>query len=466
MRVTLHSFAEMALQRVAGCTKSTRGLAMTEQAAGWLNDPYGRYQQRYWDGAAWTAHVATNGVQQVDPMGNSAVIPFVTPATAYEQPNAEPTAAHGFAAAVDPSDATAQAPDPQPATEGNKVSRFLDSMGGDARLRPRPSLRTALAGIGGAMVAGGVIGAIGADDPSRGRLIGVSLVLLVVALGLRLAVKLPEVQAAAVGMVVVAIPVFAGSVAVSDGTSGVLVYLLAAALFLAAWALKGFRGRTLLLGLGLLALVGAFSTLISNASKDDCQTYIDNNDYDRFFEECQDYDGSSGNAFLPVEITDNLGEQGIVFLLSAAALLGGTWWLDRRGYHGTATATVVAGSAAAVIGSGLFANKFDGGSGEPVLVCVVGILVCLVGSHGGRRATTWWGAVLAALGAAALVGVQWKPDSPASTGGVAIVTGLVLIGIGCVAEPIRRAIASNRDGGPGPSPTSPPPSIPFGPPEA
>ena len=46
---------------------------MAEQAAGWYNDPYGRFQQRHWDGTAWTEHVATNGVQQVDPMGASTV---------------------------------------------------------------------------------------------------------------------------------------------------------------------------------------------------------------------------------------------------------------------------------------------------------------------------------------------------------------------------------------------------------
>ena len=63
---------------------------MAEQAAGWLSDPYGRFQQRYWDGTAWTGHVATNGVQQVDPMGNSSVIPFAIPATAFETPATPP----------------------------------------------------------------------------------------------------------------------------------------------------------------------------------------------------------------------------------------------------------------------------------------------------------------------------------------------------------------------------------------
>lgn len=50
--------------------------------AGWLPDPYGRFQQRYWDGSRWTGHVATAGTASVDPLGASSVIPIVIPATA------------------------------------------------------------------------------------------------------------------------------------------------------------------------------------------------------------------------------------------------------------------------------------------------------------------------------------------------------------------------------------------------
>jgi len=31
--------------------------------AGWLADPTGRHEQRYWDGSAWTKHVFDGGVQ-------------------------------------------------------------------------------------------------------------------------------------------------------------------------------------------------------------------------------------------------------------------------------------------------------------------------------------------------------------------------------------------------------------------
>jgi len=43
------------------------GVARTGVPAGWLPDPTGRYQQRYWSGAAWTEHVRRTGVPGSDP---------------------------------------------------------------------------------------------------------------------------------------------------------------------------------------------------------------------------------------------------------------------------------------------------------------------------------------------------------------------------------------------------------------
>lgn len=34
--------------------------------AGWLADPAGRHELRYWDGAVWTAHVSDAGAQSED----------------------------------------------------------------------------------------------------------------------------------------------------------------------------------------------------------------------------------------------------------------------------------------------------------------------------------------------------------------------------------------------------------------
>ena len=41
--------------------------ATAAPAAGWLPDPNGRHQHRYFDGQAWTDHVADNGRESTDP---------------------------------------------------------------------------------------------------------------------------------------------------------------------------------------------------------------------------------------------------------------------------------------------------------------------------------------------------------------------------------------------------------------
>jgi hypothetical protein len=43
-------------------------------AAGWMPDPSGRHEQRYWSGTAWTEHVHTNGLAGVDPVSQPAPV--------------------------------------------------------------------------------------------------------------------------------------------------------------------------------------------------------------------------------------------------------------------------------------------------------------------------------------------------------------------------------------------------------
>lgn len=47
---------------------------MSEQSAtaAWRPDPSGRFDHRYWDGAAWTEHVAKAGTQSLDPLAPGA----------------------------------------------------------------------------------------------------------------------------------------------------------------------------------------------------------------------------------------------------------------------------------------------------------------------------------------------------------------------------------------------------------
>jgi len=46
---------------------SSGKITYTGIAAGWLVDPTGRHQHRYWSGSAWTEHVIDGGVPGIDP---------------------------------------------------------------------------------------------------------------------------------------------------------------------------------------------------------------------------------------------------------------------------------------------------------------------------------------------------------------------------------------------------------------
>ena len=138
-----------------------------------------------------------------------------------------------------------------------------------------------------------------------------------------------------------------------------------------------------------------------------------------------------------------MGTQGIVYLVGAGTFLGLTWWLDRRRYRGAATGLCAAGLGSALVGTVLLANEFGDTTG-PLLILVVGLLICIVGTHGERRATTWLGAALAAIGIVSLVAVQMKPTSSSASGAVAIISGLVLVAFAALSTPIQTAFRKRQ----------------------
>ena len=56
-------YASAAAQVAAGTTAG----ATPAVPAAWYKDPSGRYELRYWNGTAWTEHVARGGQQFTDP---------------------------------------------------------------------------------------------------------------------------------------------------------------------------------------------------------------------------------------------------------------------------------------------------------------------------------------------------------------------------------------------------------------
>ncbi len=382
------------------------------QEPGWFNDPYGRFQQRYWNGTAWTEHVATNGVATADPLGALTVIPIVTPASAYTTP-VVPGAASG-------------------------VRRFLDRLGPDARARPEPRLSFALAGAGGAVAAGGVIAGIFGESDSRGRLLAAAIVIIGAALAVRLIVKnQPDLHASGVGAGVVGIGALGIAIGGEDTTAAWGVAVMAV-LFISAWVLPGFRGRPLMLGIGALLLVAALGSAVSTESGD------------------QDGSGDLLDGFSSVG--SELGTSAVAILLAAAALLILVWWLDQAGYAGVATSLIVPALLASFGGVLVSAVGFDS-AGTAVLVLAVGLTVCVVGSHGGRRATTWWGALMSSIGVVSFISITMKPTSAGAYTAMLLLSALLLITGPGIARAVRSARAATATP-PGPSPGAslPPPS--------
>lgn len=44
------------------------GPTYTGIPAGWMADPSGKHDERYWSGTAWTEHVMNDGIPAIDPL--------------------------------------------------------------------------------------------------------------------------------------------------------------------------------------------------------------------------------------------------------------------------------------------------------------------------------------------------------------------------------------------------------------
>jgi len=116
---------------------------------GWLPDPAGRHQYRYWDGARWTDDVADGGVAATDPL----------------PPGGDPTVPTGSPQWAAPADSTQQ----YPTAPGPQAPPYTSSHGAvqpPARKRPPAGLIAALAVVAVALVGGLVYFLVRDDDES------------------------------------------------------------------------------------------------------------------------------------------------------------------------------------------------------------------------------------------------------------------------------------------------------------
>ena len=369
------------------------------QPARWWPDPYGRFQQRYFDGSDWTAHVIdSGGSQTVDPLGATVSVPFATPTGG---------------TVAEPLGTSSQTT----STASTSVRSMLDRLGPDTRERPATRLTIALAGVGGVAAAAGIATAIIGDNADgRPRKIVAAVVVVVIAYAARLGVKSQaELRSAAVGAAVVGIPGLATAITNGDHVGGTLV--LAAVLLIAAWVLPGMRGRPLLLGAGAVALVFALTTVTNN---------------------------TSGNTQLfGLGVADFIGGKSWLFVIAAVVLLGMVWWLDAHGYYGIATSLIVA----ALVATSLAVLKVVeslGSTGAAVLVALTGLAVAIVGDHGQRRASTWFGVAVAGIGTIAVFASSLNPTTTGDLATTLILSGVALVVIPLVVKRIHESRGSQE----------------------
>ncbi|MEP7203567.1 MAG: DUF2510 domain-containing protein [Ilumatobacteraceae bacterium] len=354
------------------------------EPAKWLPDPFGRFEQRYFDGSNWTAHVSSGGVQSVDPLGTTMSVPFATP--------------------------TAGAPAAPSATSSRA---FLDGLGLDARERLPVQMSIALAGVGGAVAAVGIAGAIVGDGgvDNRARTIPAAVVLVVLAYAVRLGVKAqPELRSAAVGAAFVGIPAVAA--AITSGGDGGGTMLLAAVLLIAAWALPGMRGRPLMLGAGAIAIVLALTTVGGNSS--------------------------SSTDLFDLGPADFIGGQTWIFVIVGIAFLAMVWWLDDNDFRGVGTSLVVAALLATALAV-LKVVQNLGSTGGALLLAVAGLAVAVVGDHGQRRASTWFGVAVAAIGTVAVLFSAIDATTTTEVATTLFLSGAVLV---IAAVIVKKVVAS------------------------
>jgi hypothetical protein len=103
---------------------------------------------------------------------------------------------------------------------------------------------------------------------------------------------------------------------------------------------------------------------------------------------------------------------------------------------------------AAIVATGHAALKVVenvGSTGTALLLLIAGLVVAVVGDHGQRRATTWFGVAVAAIGTIAVITSMITPNSTGDVGTTLIVAGLLLIAVPAGAKVFRASRSAQTE---------------------
>jgi hypothetical protein len=317
--------------------------------------------------------------------------------------------------------------------DGGKGS-FLDGLGDRGRRRAEPRTSIAVAGAGCALAILGVLvisGDVGVDESNGefNQLPGVVLSALVVVAGFFTLARTRSGALATAGAVAAAIgvPPLMFFITFDEGsfppysTEGILI--VSTVVWLGAYALGPGRGRPFFLGAGLIGLWLTVLQVVENvftAPFDAVGSWFGTAQYDDGYTEFGPGTGDFGSPDVPDAATIGM----LSLALGIAFLVIGRW-LDRNGRHGTATPFALAALPCLTVGViGLAPDLEAAGSG--LLMVLIGLGLAYHGASVWRRATTWIGGGVTALGLAIFLADMAGDD--ATVGGMLWLAG----GIGMV----------------------------------
>jgi hypothetical protein len=311
---------------------------------------------------------------------------------------------------------------------------FLARMGARAGRRAEPRLWISLAGAGCALAVAGVVIISGDAQVGEGgfsdgsRVPGILLCLVVAAGGYALLHWFADTPAATAGVTAIALavpPFFYFLTFDADGTppwSAEAILALSALVWLVSYAMGPARGRPLLLGVGLVAVVLlAFQFIEEPFSTGFETTFVDESP----FEQDEPLPGDEpfpGDGFISQGDEPDPTTLGIISLVFGAAYLAAARLLDRRGFAGTATPLVVVSLAAIPAGIAFLGEDLEA-AGAGAAAIVAGLVVAWLGARSGRRASTVIGAGGVALGIVLIIADAMEESSPTSIGIALLVAG-------------------------------------------
>ena len=306
---------------------------------------------------------------------------------------------------------------------------FLDSLGPRAlrRAEPRASIAMAAAGcalgIVGVLIVSGDTG-FSDGDGDVNKVPGIVLCALVVAAGYFLMASVQRGAIATAGAVAAAIgvPPLMFFLTVDQNSfpphSTEAILIVPTLVWLGTYCAGPGRGRPLFLGAGLL---GLWASLLQLTEKLFDTPFIIFGSFATSFDDT----GGFNQEFSPdYPSPTNIG---LISLLLGVAYLFGARTLDRGGRHGAATPFALAALPTLILGTIFLADDLQS-EGTGLLLLIIGIGLAHHGATTYRRATTWIGGALTAIGAATFLADM---TDDATTGGMLfLAAGIAIVAAG------------------------------------